>query len=50
MTREFRHWLGVTPALVRSQAAWHDLMAQSGYGDRLTGVQISTKNPSRSAT
>jgi AraC-like DNA-binding protein len=50
MTREFRHWLGVTPAQVRAQVAWRDLMAQSGYGDTLTGVQISIKNPSRSAT
>ena len=50
LTREFRHWLGVTPAQVRAQVAWRDLMAQSGYGDTLTGVQISIKNPSRSAT
>ena len=50
MTREFQRWLGVAPAHMRAQASWRHLMAQSGYGGATTGVQISTKNPSRSDT
>ncbi len=50
MSREFRRWLGISPAHMRAQASWRHLMAQSGYGDPATGVQISTKNPSRSDT
>lgn len=50
MTREFQRWLGVTPALMQAQTTWCQLMAQSGYGVPVTGVQSSTRNPSRSAT
>ncbi len=50
MTREFRQWLGTTPARVQTCASWRLLLAQSGYGDPVIGVQSSTRNPSRSDT
>ncbi|OGB15013.1 MAG: hypothetical protein A2W72_21485 [Burkholderiales bacterium RIFCSPLOWO2_12_67_14] len=50
MTREFRRWLGTTPARAQASASWRFLLAQSGYGDPVIGVQSSTRNPSRSDT
>ena len=50
MTREFRRWLGTTPTRVQASASWRLLLAQSGYGDPVIGVQSSTRNPSRSDT
>lgn len=50
MTREFRRWLGTTPTRVQACASWRLLLAQSGYGDPVIGVQSSTRNPSRSDT
>lgn len=43
MTREFRRWLGFTPAVLRADQRLQDLMHQSGLGTERTGEQISMR-------
>ena len=50
MTREIRRWLGTTPYRLRTDMSLREQLSMSGYGNVVTGEQISTRKPLGSRT
>ncbi len=49
MSRDFRRWLGITPAKLKTSSSHRQQLANAGYASPI-GVQISTRKPFASLT